>query len=135
MDTHESAPDPILLTAAQVARSLNISERYVRSLMARGDLKVKRIGSAVRVHRDELARFAADTGTDHHDIGADRVYQCGTGRPTFLPNGTAAAKIFLGCRGIRMWHGGRKRAKAQSVSADCAFIATSRRAYELCFTL
>jgi len=72
MDTHESAPDPILLTAAQVARSLSLSERYVRALMARGDLKVKRIGSAVRVHRDELARFAADTGTDTGEVGREQ---------------------------------------------------------------
>ena len=70
MNPHtEPVPDPILLTAAQVAKSLNISERYVRSLMARGDLKVKRIGSAVRVHRDELARFAADTGTGTGEAG------------------------------------------------------------------
>jgi len=70
MSAPRSIPiDPILLTAAQVARSLSLSERYVRALMARGDLKVKRIGGAVRVHRDELARFAADDDTDAGEVG------------------------------------------------------------------
>ena len=47
-----------LLTAAEVAEALALSERSVRSLIAQGALPVVRVGArAVRVHPDDLQRF------------------------------------------------------------------------------
>lgn len=49
---------PLLLTYAQAARVLGLSERSVRMLASRGDLPVARIGRAARLHRADVERFA-----------------------------------------------------------------------------
>ena len=47
-----------LLTVAQAAEALALSERSTRSLIAEGALPVIRVGArAVRVHPDDLRRF------------------------------------------------------------------------------
>ena len=53
----EPLPAPQLMTYRQAAAVLNVSEWLVKSLAARGELKVARIGGCVRIHRDELERF------------------------------------------------------------------------------
>ena len=50
---------PALLTCAEVAEQLQLSERHVRRLMAAGALPVHRFGAAVRISRDDLARYIA----------------------------------------------------------------------------
>ena len=52
-------PTPALLDAAAVAARLDVSLRTVRRLIAAGELPVHRIGRAVRVSEDDLARFLA----------------------------------------------------------------------------
>jgi excisionase family DNA binding protein len=52
-------PAPILHTIKQVADRLAVSPRTVHRLIAQGALPVHRIGRAVRVSEDDLARFLA----------------------------------------------------------------------------
>jgi excisionase family DNA binding protein len=52
-------PTLILHTIKQVAARLAVSPRTVRRLIAQGALPVHRIGRAVRVSEDDLARFLA----------------------------------------------------------------------------
>ena len=49
----------VLHDAAAVARRLDVTVRTVRRLIAAGELPVHRIGRAVRVSEDDLARFLA----------------------------------------------------------------------------
>ena len=44
-----------------VADRLAVSPRHVRRLIERGELPVHRIGSAVRISEDDLARYLAST--------------------------------------------------------------------------
>ena len=47
-----------LLTCAQAAEALAVSERSTRTLIADGSLPVVRVGArAVRIHPDDLRRF------------------------------------------------------------------------------
>ena len=47
-----------LLTVAQAAEALSLSERSTRTLIAEGALPVVRVGArAVRIHPDDLRRF------------------------------------------------------------------------------
>ncbi len=55
----KNAPAPLLHDAATVAARLGLSLRTVRRLIAAGALPVHRIGRAVRVSEDDLARFLA----------------------------------------------------------------------------
>ena len=48
-----------LLTLSDVAARLRVSRRTVERLVARGNLRVVRIGSAVRVTERELAAYLA----------------------------------------------------------------------------
>jgi excisionase family DNA binding protein len=50
---------PKLLTINEVADRTSLSARTIRRLIAKGDLPVHRIGRAVRVSEDDLARFLA----------------------------------------------------------------------------
>lgn len=50
---------PTLLTCAEVAEQLQLSERHVRRLIAAGALPVHRFGVAVRVSGADLARYIA----------------------------------------------------------------------------
>jgi excisionase family DNA binding protein len=52
-------PRPKLLTIDEVADRTSLSERTVRRLIASGALPAHRIGRAVRVSEDDLARFLA----------------------------------------------------------------------------
>jgi excisionase family DNA binding protein len=49
----------VLHKVTSVALRLGVSERHVRRLIASGELPVHRIGRAVRVSEDDLARFLA----------------------------------------------------------------------------
>jgi excisionase family DNA binding protein len=53
------AATTVLHDAGAVARRLDVSVRTVRRLIAAGELPVHRIGRAVRVSADDLARFLA----------------------------------------------------------------------------
>lgn len=46
-----------LLTVPQAARALSVCRRTVENLITRRSLAVIRIGKAVRIESDELARF------------------------------------------------------------------------------
>ena len=50
---------PSMLTCGEVAEQLQMSERSVRRLVAAGALPVHRFGTAVRISRDDLARYIA----------------------------------------------------------------------------
>ena len=55
-----SAPTlPDLLTPADVAQALGVSEADVQAIIDSGDLKAKKIGSVYRVRRDALNDFLA----------------------------------------------------------------------------
>jgi excisionase family DNA binding protein len=49
---------PLLLTYAEAADALGLSERQVRRLVADGRIPVARAGRAVRIHREDLEAFA-----------------------------------------------------------------------------
>jgi excisionase family DNA binding protein len=55
--THATRSGTTLYSIATVAERLEISQDTVRRLIARGDLKVMRIGSAVPVDAAELEAF------------------------------------------------------------------------------
>ena len=57
------APDPShdLMTIAMVAADIKSSTRHVRRLIDRGELPVHRIGSLLRVSRDDYARYLSST--------------------------------------------------------------------------
>ena len=46
-----------LLDVPAVARRLNVSEKTVRRLIARGELRAHRIGRLLRISEEELRRF------------------------------------------------------------------------------
>lgn len=57
----------LLLTVAQAAKRLNVSEDSVRRAIYRGDLARVKIGSSVRIHpRDLEAYITANTNTVRH---------------------------------------------------------------------
>ena len=53
----QPSDDAVFLTPAQVARILNVKERFVWTAFAEGYLKKSKVGSYTRVHRDDLAAF------------------------------------------------------------------------------
>jgi excisionase family DNA binding protein len=46
-----------LLTVAQAATQLNVSEKTIRRRISSGEIAVVRIGSAIRIHPKELQRY------------------------------------------------------------------------------
>lgn len=48
---------PDILTAKQVADYLQINERTVRNLVARGELPGKKVGSSVRIIKAKLFKY------------------------------------------------------------------------------
>lgn len=48
---------PEILTAKQVATYLQVHERTVRNLIARGDLPGKKVGGSVRIIKAKLLKF------------------------------------------------------------------------------
>jgi len=55
---------PLLVDTREAARLLGVSARTTWALQARGELKVTRIGRAVRVSIRELERFISDRQGD-----------------------------------------------------------------------
>jgi excisionase family DNA binding protein len=53
--------DPVLLTIDQAAELISMSPRYVRRLVSERRIAVHRLGRAVRINRDDLAAFIAET--------------------------------------------------------------------------
>jgi excisionase family DNA binding protein len=49
-----------LVSTSAAARTLGISERYLRGLAARGHLRIVRLGRRVLVPRDELDRLVQE---------------------------------------------------------------------------
>ncbi|WP_149204885.1 helix-turn-helix domain-containing protein [Actinotalea subterranea] len=57
----ESAPG--LVTVAEVADELRVTQRFVRQLIARGDLRAVRVGARiVRVRHDDVLALLRPTG-------------------------------------------------------------------------
>lgn len=52
---------PLNVSVKQAATSLGVSERTVRSLIAKGELRTTRIGRRVLISQAEIARWTADT--------------------------------------------------------------------------
>jgi excisionase family DNA binding protein len=50
-----------MLTCNEVAEQLQLSQRHVRRLIATRVLPVHRLGAAVRISHDDLARYIAGT--------------------------------------------------------------------------
>lgn len=53
----KSTPSPLFFAIAQVAERWQVSARTIRRLITRGDLKVCRIGSQIRVSLEDLVTF------------------------------------------------------------------------------
>lgn len=51
----------LFLTREETARTLRLSLRTIDTLIARGDLSVRRVGRRVLVPTDEVKRFAGAT--------------------------------------------------------------------------
>jgi excisionase family DNA binding protein len=58
--------EPMLLSRKEVARALGISLRLIDTLVARGELRVRRIGRRTLVERRECEKFAR---RDHQTQG------------------------------------------------------------------
>jgi excisionase family DNA binding protein len=56
----ETRAPPSLLTVAEAARALRISQRQLRRLIAAGQVAVVRFGRAVRIARGEVERLAME---------------------------------------------------------------------------
>jgi excisionase family DNA binding protein len=52
-------PLPMLLTPAEAAHQLSLSRYTIYSMVKSGQLRGRRYGRLVLIHRDELQRFAA----------------------------------------------------------------------------
>jgi excisionase family DNA binding protein len=61
-DLPGSAGGPRLLKVGDAAKILNVSEKTVRRLIERGELKPMRIGRSIRLHSEELEVFILDHG-------------------------------------------------------------------------
>ena len=59
-----------LLTYAEVCARLHITKPTARALVARGDLRIVRIGRAVRIRSEDVDRFIDAGGTADLDGGA-----------------------------------------------------------------
>lgn len=67
MDVHRNSlvgnsattTQPLLLDVGETARLLNVSERYVRLLYARGDLPLVRLGRRTLVRRADVENIVA----------------------------------------------------------------------------
>jgi excisionase family DNA binding protein len=55
--THPHRNHGQLLDVPAVARQLDVSEKTVRRLIARGELRAHRIGRLLRISEEELGRF------------------------------------------------------------------------------
>ena len=67
----ESIEPPLLLRLPEAARLLGISLAYLYVLKDAGKIRVRRIGRAARVHRDDLEAFAAETPTAPLKFGSE----------------------------------------------------------------
>ena len=54
----EPVPDQILYSVEQAARVLGVSPRLIWSFVATSELKSRRVGTRVLLHRRELEKFA-----------------------------------------------------------------------------
>jgi excisionase family DNA binding protein len=62
--------DPLLASKRQAAAALNVSQRTIHAMIARGELRAKRIGRRVLIPVAELRRLAreARSSMDSHDV-------------------------------------------------------------------
>lgn len=75
--TNDPRTLPLLLTAQQAAKLLNVSDKHVRDLCARGDIKSVRIGKSLRIGRDALLEQYGILGT-RRDAAKSEVSTSGT---------------------------------------------------------
>ncbi len=65
--------EKLLLSKRETAQRLSVSLRTVDNLLARGELKARRIGRRVLIHEDDLERFARhDHATQPQDEKHDQ---------------------------------------------------------------
>ena len=57
MTTPDRSAMPSLLTLAEVSATLRVSEKTVRRMVDRGDLRAFRVGAQLRVQRDSLIQL------------------------------------------------------------------------------
>ncbi|MCL5770351.1 MAG: helix-turn-helix domain-containing protein [Planctomycetes bacterium] len=57
MDT-TTTPSPLLLRLGEAARMLSVSRRTIYVLVERGDLRLRHIGRASRIHINDLRAYA-----------------------------------------------------------------------------
>ena len=57
MSQEQHVPTSPYLTVQEVALYTRLSPRHVRRLIARGELRVTRMGRAIRVHRRDLDAY------------------------------------------------------------------------------
>lgn len=58
-----STPDRLYWTRSQTADAFGITTKTLDRLIARGEIRVVKIGTAVRIHQDELEAFRARGGS------------------------------------------------------------------------
>lgn len=56
---HEPVADQLLYAVPQAARVLGVSARLLWAFIQRGEIRTRRVGARVLVHRREIERFAA----------------------------------------------------------------------------
>ena len=61
-----------LLTVDEIARSLRVTEVTVRRWIARGWLPAIKVGGAVRIREEDLARFVTTPGTPAGGWGSEK---------------------------------------------------------------
>src|SRR5712691_3095057 len=65
-DSKEPVVDQLLYAVPQAARVLGVSARLLWTFVQRGELRTRRIGVRVLIHRRELEKFAR---CDHEGLG------------------------------------------------------------------
>lgn len=55
----EKSDQPSFLTVSETAQHLRLCEKQVRRLIWRGELKAFRFGTALRIHKGDVAAFVA----------------------------------------------------------------------------
>ena len=55
-------PDPVLVRVDTAAAMLSVCPRTIYTLVARGELPLRHVGRAARIHVDDIHKFAAGLG-------------------------------------------------------------------------
>lgn len=58
--THGGEPEPALLTPAEAAQYLNVTERWIRRAVAERRIDFVKVGKLLRFRREDLALFVVE---------------------------------------------------------------------------